>query len=414
MNKPMRKMVIILAVVFGGIIAFNGIKAFMIKRYFSHYVPPAVTVSSVKAETKSWSPDISAVGNFEAINGVEINSEVSGQIIKLHFDSGQYVQKNTPLLDLDDSVEQATLAYNQADLALQQINYKRQLDLLKRGATPSSSVDESKAKLMQAEANVQKTQAQINQKHIKAPFSGQLGLRKINIGQYVTPGQTEIISLQSLDPLYLKFNLPEQDINKLRIGQRIFFSVQQTPNYVFEGKITAINSRIDTETHNIEIQAIVVNCPTLAMKSPETSPLVTVKKGHFNEKPILICNSQINAQKKTSFFNFIPGMFAAIRVEQPPIPNTIVLPSTAISYSLYGNSVFVIEKDNKDPNILYAKRVFVKTGSQEGNFTVIRSGINSGQEVVSSGELKLQDGTRVEINNQIQLDTTPDLEKIGQ
>lgn len=406
-------MFIALAVVFGGIFAFNVIKALLIKRFFATYSPPAVTVSSVVVTERDWSPDISAVGDFEAINGVEINSEVTGKIVQIHFDSGQFVLKDTPLLDLDDSVEQATLQFNQADLVLQGINYKRQLDLLKRGATPSSSVDESHAKLMQAQANVDKTQALINQKHIKAPFSGRLGIRQVNLGQYVTPGQTEIVTLQSMDPLYLKFHLPEQRINDLHLNQSIIFSVQQSRHLLFQGKIVAINAKVDTNTHNIELLAQISNCPSEALSSPESSSLVTLKQHPMLNKPIVICDTTTNTNHKISEFNFVPGMFASIEVERPPIPHVLVLPSTAISYSLYGNSVFVIEKDPKDPSILRVNRTFIKTGEQKGNFTEIRSGVKAGQVVVSAGELKLQNGTRVEINNNIQLNEQVNLKKIG-
>lgn len=407
-------MVIALTVIFGSIFAFNVIKSLIIKWFISHYKPPAVSVSSVVARSEEWVPDISAVGNFQAINGVEINSETSGQIVRLHFQSGQYVKKDTPLVDLDDTVDQATLQFNQADLALQALNYKRQQDLLKKGATPSSSVDEAHAKLLQAQANVDRTQALINQKHIKAPFSGRLGIRLVNIGQYVTPGQTDIVTLQSIDPLYLKFYLPEQLLNQLHINQTINFSVEQTPDYLFEGKITAINSKIDSDTHNIELQAVLTNCPSKALLSPEKSPLVTVKKRPLGGKPIIACSSELNAKNSVTEYNFMPGMFANIQVQQPPIGNVVILPSTAISYSLYGNSVFVIDKDPKDPSILTVNRVFVKTGEQKDNFTIIESGIKPGQVVVSSGELKLQNGTRVEINNQIPLNNVPDMQKIGQ
>lgn len=414
MNKKMRNMLIALAVVFGGILIFNLIKAFMIKRFFATYEPPAVTVSSVVATKRDWNPVIHAVGNFEAINGVAINSEVAGKIVALHFVSGQFVLKDTPLVDLNDSIEQATLKFNQADLALQGINYKRQLDLLKRGATPSSSVDEAHAKLEQAQANADKTQAMINQKHIKAPFSGRLGISQINLGQYVTPGQTEIVTLQSMDPLYLNFHLPEQRIKELHLNQTITFSVEQSPNVLFEGKITAINSKVDTDTHNIEIQALLYNCPASAIASPEQPSLVKVKKHLFETKPIVVCDTKTNTDNKTTAFNFVPGMFARIEIELPPMRDMIVLPSTAISYSLYGNSVFVIEKDQQDPNILRVNRTFIKTGDQKGNYTVILSGVKAGQMVVSSGELKLQNGTRVVINNSIKLDETTDLKKIGQ
>lgn len=414
MNKRTRNMLIALIVVFGGLFAFNIFKSIMIKHYFSNYKPAPVTVSSYLTTKQKWYPTINAVGNFEAINGVEINTEVAGQIVDIYFHSGEFVQAKTPLLDLNDSVEKATLQFNQADLALQALNYKRQLDLLKKGATPSSSVDAAHANLEQAQANVNKTQALIEQKHIKAPFSGRLGIRKVNLGQYITPGQTEIATLQSMDPLYLKFHLPEQLINQLHLSQRITFSVEQSPDVVFTGEISAIDSKIDTKTHNIELQAMIMNCPLAALSTPEKSKLVTVKREALSPKPVVICNTAKNIQNKISEFNFVPGMFAFIQVERPPVPDVILIPNTAISYSLYGNSVYVIEKDKTDPNSLTVQRTFIKTGPQQGNYTVVRSGLKAGQLIVSSGELKLQNGTRVVINNDIKLDTSLNPTALGQ
>lgn len=414
MTKPMRRMIIGLSIVFGGLLAFNVIKGLFIRYFFSHYTPPAVTVSAVRAEQRDWNSNLSAVGNFEAINGVEINSEVSGKITGLHFESGKWVQKDELLLDMDDSVDQATLHFNQAELTLQLINSKRQADLFKRGATPSSSLDEANAKRLQAQSNVDKTLAQINEKHLKAPFSGRLGIRQVNLGQYVTPGQTEIVTLQSMDPLYLKFYLPEQTINQLHLNQKITFSVEQSPHMTFQGIITAINSKVDTNTHNIQLQALLANCPLQALDLSKKSPLVTVTHPPLTDSPRVLCNTAHNEQAKVSEFNFVPGMFASIHIEQPPLPNQIVLPSTAISYSLYGNSVFVIESNPDDKTSLQVRRVFVKTGAQEGNYTLIQSGIKAGQSVVSSGELKLQDGTRVVIQNDVPLNETPDLANMGQ
>jgi membrane fusion protein (multidrug efflux system) len=414
MNKPRRYMLIGLSIVFGGLLAYNMIKDFLVKRFFAHYKPPAVTVSSVVAVSRNWYPVIQSVGDFRAINGVEISSEVSGKIVNIYFKSGQFVEKDTPLIDLDDSVEKATLQFNQADLVLQGINYKRQTELLKKGATPSSSVDQAHATLMQSQANVEKTQAQINLKHIKAPFSGRLGIRQVNLGQYITPGQTDIVTLQSVDPLYLRFHVPEQLLNRLHVHQPITFIVEQSRHFQFTGEINAISSKIDNKTHNIELQARLANCPEEAMIAPEKSSLVSVTNRPFDTKPTVICNTESNTRNKITSFNFVPGMFASIQIEESPTPNVVVVPTTAISYGLYGNAVFVIDKDKHDPQIMHVHRQFVKTGEQKGNYTVIVSGIKAGQEVVSSGELKLENGTRVVINNSIQLDENPDLDKIGQ
>ncbi|KTD16575.1 efflux RND transporter periplasmic adaptor subunit [Legionella jordanis] len=418
MKKRMTIMIIALVVVFGGIIAFNLFKSFMIKRFFASYEPPAVSVSSVTAIKKNWEPRIAAVGNFVAMNGVDVGSEASGKVVNIHFESGQYLEKGQPLIDIDDSVDQATLKFNKADLTLRELNYKRQADLFKRGATSSSSVDEATANLAQAQANVEKTEAEIQHKHITAPFSGKVGIRQVSLGQYITPGQTSIVTLQSMDPLFLEFYLPEQMLQRLHMNQEIQFTVEEFPNATFKGKITALNAKVDPNTHNIWVQATVPNCPAPA-NNPKTLNFVSTQSQSV-ERKLIACDSNSNQKNHVTQFAFIPGMFASISIEQPAIPDVIVLPSTAISYSLYGNSVFVIEKDkngkkDKDgKDILRARRVFVSTGDQEGNYTVVLSGIKEGQQVASSGELKLQNGTRVVINNSVELKDIADPDKLGQ
>jgi membrane fusion protein (multidrug efflux system) len=422
LKKRMTIMIIALAIVFGGIIGWNILKGIMMKRYFSHYKVPAVTVASVIAKEQDWEPIIPVVGNFVAINGVEVNSEAAGNVVEINFDSGQYIQKDKPLIRIDDSVDQATLKFNQSELALQKINYQRQADLFKRGATSTSTVDEFNAKLQQAQANVEKTQAEINQKHITAPFSGQLGIRQVNLGQYIFPGQTSIVTLQSLDPLFLEFYLPEQLLKHIHIDQKITFSVEQNPGLLFEGKITAINSKIDINTHNVQVQATVPNCPAqdIVDAAKNKTSLLKIRKDPFSGQQIISCDSNLNIKNNIEAFNFIPGMFAAIEIEQPTIPHVVVLPSTSISYSLYGNSVYIIEKNKEDEKdadgkeILVVKRVFVTTGDQQGNYIVINSGVKPGQVVVSSGELKLEDGTRVVINNDVQLKDVSDPDQLGQ
>lgn len=420
MKKRMTIMISALVIVFGGLIGFNIFKSFMIKRFFASYEPPAISVSAVTALQKNWNPHLAAVGNFVAINGVDVNSEVSGNVVKIHFESGQFLEKDSPLIDIDDHVDQATLKFNQAELALRELNHKRQADLFKRGATSSSVVDEATASLQQAQANVERTEAEIKKKHILAPFSGQLGIRQVNLGQYITPGQTAIVTLQSLDPLYLEFYLPEQMLKRLHINQAIQFSIEEFSNVLFEGKITAINSKVDTNTHNILIQATLPNCPSEAVSKPQNSKLIKMRKQIDGEKTILSCSTELNTANRVKQFAFIPGMFASIAIDQLPIPNVVVLPSTSISYSLYGNSVFIIEKDGQDKkdkdgkDILRVKRIFVSTGEQEGNYTIIKKGIKTGQQVVSSGELKLQNGARVVINNSVKLDEVNDPDRLGQ
>lgn len=411
---------IALALVFGGIILWHTFIAFMTKRFFASYEPPPVTVSSVIAKKIHWEPRIDAVGNFVAINGVDVNAQTSGNVVSIHFESGEYVDKSRPLINIDDSVDQATLKFNQAELSLKKLNYQRQVELYKRGATPNSSVDEAKALLEQAEATVEKTQAMIQQKHITAPFAGLLGIRQINLGQFIKPGDTSIVTLQSLDPLYLEFYLPEQYFKHLHTGQPITFRVEELPGLRFTGKITAINAKVDTNTHNILIHATVPNCSVDLLKNPEKSSLIKLTKDKTEDFQIVNCDSTLNAKQKVKQFILLPGMFASIQVSQPPIPDTIVLPSTAISYSLYGNAVYVIKKDEsgkKDKegkDRLVVQRVFVTTGEQRGNYTVITKGIEEGQTVVSSGEIKLQNGTQVVVNNDVVLKVVADPDSMGQ
>lgn len=420
MKKRMTIMGIALLVVFGGLIAFNLIKSVMIKQFFASYEPPAVSVSSAVAESVDWHPTISAIGNFVATNGVELSSEASGNVVKIDFDSGQYVNKNEPLITIDDSVDQAMLKFSQSELTLKELNYKRQTDLLKKGATPGSSVDEAKANLQQAQAKVEQIQAQINHKHIVAPFSGRLGIRQINLGQYISPGQTSIVSLQSLDPLYLEFYLPEQLYKNIHLNQTITFAVEEFPNAIFEGTISALNSKVDLNTHNILVQATLPNCPAEALKDPTKSPLIKTRQQTRGSKLVVTCNTELNNKNQIRNYLFIPGMFSSIEIEQPVQRDTVIVPSTAVSYSLYGNAVYIIEKNKggtkatDGSDILTVNRVFVSTGEQQGNYTVIKKGIKAGQLIVSTGDLKLQNDTRIVINNDVTLNNNTNPDALGE
>lgn len=411
-NKRLKIMLIGLLIVFGGIIAFNLLKQFMIHRFFANYEPAPVTISSVKATKRAWHSEIDAVGNFVATNGVDVNAQSSGNVVKIYFDSGQYIEAGQPLVDIEDRVEQATLKFNQALLTLQEINYQRMTNLYKRNATSVATVDEAKANLDQARSNVEKTQAEINYKHITAPFCGRLGIRQVNLGQFISPGQTSIVTLQAQDPLYLEFYLPEQLNKRIAVGQPLKFQVEEFPNKIFQATINAINSKIDIKTHNIKVQAQLANCP--ADLTPSSG--ITIKNDPQSSQQNIHCNTDSNKTHHVTKFAFIPGMFASIIIKEPSSKDVIALPSTAISYSLYGNSVFVIEKDkdDNDQDILRARRVFVTTGEQQGNSTIILNGIQEGQIVASSGELKLQNGTRVTIDNSVPLNTINTPESLGQ
>lgn len=393
----MRKMIIAVVIIFGGLIVYNLIKQATISYYFNYYKVPAVTVSAIMTKPSDWHPYFSSVGTFVAINGVDVGTQSAGKVTAIHFNSGQYVEKDSPLIDIDDSVDQALLKFNQANLVLQKTNYQRQTDLLKRNATAVSNVDEARAKMLQAEANVENTQAQINLKHIRAPFSGLLGIRKIDLGQYIQPGTTTIVPLQSLDPIYLRFYIPEQYLNLVKIGQKILFTVEQSPGIQFHGEITAIDSKIDAKTHNIQVQATVENCPALNSEHVLQSDMLIERTKLANDHYAVSCSTIRNHSHKLLQYNFIPGMFSAIELEQPVIHNVIAIPTTAISYTMYGDSVFVVQKqENKEhQDVLTVKRVYVVAGETQGNYTVIKKGLQPQQLIVTAGELKLQDGSEV-------------------
>ncbi|MDX1901085.1 MAG: efflux RND transporter periplasmic adaptor subunit [Gammaproteobacteria bacterium] len=356
----MKKMLIITGVVFGLIFGFYGAKKLFFSWIMSNYQPPPATISSTTAKLVAWRGSLTSIGTLSAINGVELSAEVPGKVSEIHFNSGQMIKQNDMIVLLDTSVEQADLKSSKAKLKLATISYNRDATLLKKNATSQAVVDKDAAELEEAEANVESIQARIKQKTIAAPFNGYLGIRQINLGQYIQAG-TAIVTLQSLDPLYVQFNLPAQDLPNLYIQQPvdITFNSEAQP---IRGKITAINSKVDPATRNIQVQATIPN----------------------------------------STFTLRPGMFVDVTIWLRGEKNVIVLPETAIAYSLEGDSVYVIEQDGVDkknhPQLKVTRR-FVKVGERRGDILSILEGLKSGEQVVTSGQLKLQNGSRVTVNN---------------
>lgn len=361
MTTQMKKMLIIVGIIFGIIFGWYGAKKLLFTWIMGHYEPPAVTISASIATKKTWQSFVTSVGTLTAINGVDISAEAPGIVKEIHFESGQFVNQGDTLVLLDTRVEQAQLKANQSQLKLAQINFERDKTLAKRNVLSQASLDTSLAQLEQAEAGVEQVQARIKQKTITAPFSGKIGIRLIDIGEYVSAG-TPMVSLQSLDPLYVRFNLPEQYVPKLYQGQPIDIT---TGNQVIHGYISAVNSKVDQVTRNILVEATIPNK-----------------------------NMQV-----------YPGMFAAVTVWMNDKKNVITLPQTAISYSLHGDSVFIIktkDKKSKEP-ISKAYRQYVKVGERRNDEVTITEGVKPGDSVVTSGQLKLQNGTHVVIDNSVEM-----------
>jgi membrane fusion protein (multidrug efflux system) len=369
MTPQMKKMLIITGIIFGLVFGIYGAKKLAMSYYISHYQPPAVTISASTATPTTWQSYLTAVGTLTAVNGTDISSESSGIVSEIRFESGQTVQKGDVLVLLDTSVEQAQLKNDQAALKLAQMNYDRYKTLLKKNVLAQSEFDTASAKLEEAQANQEATQAKIQQKTVTAPFSGKIGIRLINIGQYLSAG-TAMVTLQSLDPLYVQFNLPEQYLTELYLQQPIELTTNNNSSNknTVNGTITALNSKVDQTTRNILVQATIPN-------------------------------------KDVRLY---PGMFAQVKVILRTHKNVITLPQTAISYSLHGDSVFIIEPDPKEKEsdgtpLLRVKREYVKVGERRGGEVAIVDGIKAGSRVVTSGQLKLQNGTHVVVDNSVEL-----------
>lgn len=362
LSKPTKVTIIVLLSVFGAILLWNLIRHYMIQRALANNQPVAA-VTTAKAVKSTWHPFLYATGTLSAVNGVSISTQAAGNIVQINFQSGQYVKKDDLLIQIDDRQEQAQLQNNLAAMKLAQITYERNKALAAQGAVARQAFDESCARYQQAIAQVAQTQAIIAYKHITAPFDGRLGIREVNLGQYVQPGNT-LVSLQSMNPLYVNFFLPEQYLNQLTVGQTVTFKVDPLPTRVFQGKINAINSLVDTQTHNISVQATVPN----------------------------------HDQK------LFPGLFARVNIILPIKKDVIVIPQTAINYTVYGNTVYVVKrkKEKEGKEKLTVELVDVETSEQRDNKMIVTKGLKAGEEIVTSGQLKLTNGQAVMINNSIQ------------
>jgi membrane fusion protein (multidrug efflux system) len=365
-KKPLIIVVILLLIVFGGIFGFGAVRSYFMGQFFAHFAPPPATISTSKVKAETWKPSITTVGSLMAINGVQVTTQEAGMVERINFQSGQVVKKGESLVQLDDSEDLQDLKNYRAQLKLAIITHERQKKLYKYGAVATSGLDQAQAALEQAEAQATKTQIVIGKKNIKAPFDGKAGICLVNIGQYINVG-SPLVSLQALDPLHVNFSLPEQNLSKLYVGQPITFTIEAQANKNYEGKITAINSEVNSQTRNILVQATVAN-PKLEL---------------------------------------YPGMFANIQVMLPQEQNVIVVPQTAITYNLYGDSVYVIQQDGTDKKtgkpIYKAITKYVTVGDKLDNTVIILKGLNAGEEVVTSGQLKLHNGSEVVINNSVEL-----------
>lgn len=363
MKTRMTLMAIGLLVVFGLIFGFIGYKKLMINQFLADLTLPPVTVATVTAEKKEWARYLKAVGTLKAVNGVDIATETEGVVQKIFFSSSQQVKAGARLLQLDDRVEKANLKSLLAQLKLAEINFNRDQRLLKSRAISKTDFDKVSAQLEDIQAQVERTRVYIAQKLVRAPFAGQLGISEVDVGQYVKKGD-QLVTLQSLDSIYVDFSVPERYLPYIEVGQEMQSWVQAYSDRVFKGVISAVNAKVDTNTRNVWVRAVIDN---------EAAQLV-------------------------------PGMFANVQITVAKPREVVTLPETAISYNLFGNIVYQVQErlNDKQETELYVEQAFVDIVESRGKLTAVE-GIEAGQQIVAAGQLKLSQGDTIVIDNSVEL-----------
>ncbi|ACF02793.1 efflux RND transporter periplasmic adaptor subunit [Rhodopseudomonas palustris] len=350
---------LLLALLVGGLVGFNAFRNHMIAQFFANNKPPPITVTVAEAKTEVLPNLLTAVGDLAAVHQVNVTSDVSGRITDILFQAGSEVKQGTLLVKLFDETEQADLANYRAQAKVAELSLDRAKQLAARQFGPQATVDSAQAAYDQANAGIAKTEALISQKKVRAPFDGVLGVRHVEVGQYLSAG-TQIVTLTDLSQVYANITVTEKDSGTLAVGQAVRLKVDAYPGRVFDGKITTIEPQISSDTRNIRVQATLDN------------------PGHVLR----------------------PGMFATTIVVLPDKPAVVTVPETAVDYTLYGDSVFLIkeEKGEDGKAKLSAVRTFVRTGDRIDGRTVIQTGLKAGDRVVAVGQLKLQSGAAVAIS----------------
>jgi multidrug efflux system membrane fusion protein len=357
-------MALLLGAVIGGIVWFNWIRPQMIAGFMAANRPPPPPVQAAEATLAAVPQSLPAIGSLWAVRQVTVAAEVGGRVVQLNFESGHHVKAGDPLVQLYDKPEQGDLANFQAQAKLAQVSLQRARELANRNAGSIANVDQNQAQLEQANAGIAKTQALIAQKLIRAPFEGDLGVRQVELGQFLSAG-APVATLTDLSLLYVNVTLPEQNRSKVAVGQTVRVKVDAFPGETFEGKITALEPQVGADTRSIKVQA-----------------------------------TMTNPGKR-----LLPGMFAKVEIVLPPMPDMIVVPETALDYTLYGNSVFVLRaaeggaKDKEGNPLFNAVRTFVKTGDRFDNKVAVLQGLKAGDRVVASGQHKLVDNMPVVISS---------------
>jgi membrane fusion protein, multidrug efflux system len=363
MTKRMVIMLIGVAVVLGAVFGFQAFKAVMIKKFMATLASPPQTVSATRAALSQWQPQIEAVGSLRALNGADLSLEVSGVVDSISFQSGDDVKEGDVLLKLRSDDDVAKLQSLQAVADLNEITYERDEKQFKLQAVSQATIDTDVANLKNAKAQVAQQQAILDKKTLRAPFAGHLGIRAVDLGQYLSAGTT-IVTLQALDPIFMDFFVPQQAVDQIRIGQRVNVKVDAYKDQTFAGEISALNPRVDASSRNVQIRA-------------------TLK----------------NADHK-----LLPGMYATVDIATGAPQDLVTLPQTSVTYNPYGDTVYIIDTKGTDANgkpQQIARQTFVTTGATRGDQVAVLKGVGDGDMVVTAGQLKLHNGSVVFIDNSV-------------
>ncbi|MGU5730475.1 efflux RND transporter periplasmic adaptor subunit [Aeromonas jandaei] len=362
MKKWMAIMLLIAIALFGSVIGFNLFKQKMIAKYMANRPEPEFPVTAMVAKAQDWIPTIEAIGFIEPNQGVTLSTELSGTIDTITFESGKPVKADQLLLSLDSSVEKANLRASQAKLPAAKAKFDRFQNLYKTSSISKEQLDEAEAAYRSLEADIESLKATIARREVRAPFSGVVGLRNVFLGQYLQPG-TDIVRLEDTSVMRLRFTVPQTDISKIKLGQIIKINVDAYPQTQFDGHITAIEPAVNYQSGLIQVQADIPNN-----------------------------DGQLRS-----------GMFARASIILPTVQNQIVVPQSAISFTLYGQNVYVLkeseetDKEGKKVMVKRAKQVVVKAGERRGNDVHVLSGIQAGDEIVLSGQVRLSNDTKVHV-----------------
>jgi membrane fusion protein (multidrug efflux system) len=348
-------MLVAVGIVGGGLYGFQTFKAGMIKKFLASSANPPQTISAVVAATGSWQPKIEAVGSLRAGSGADLALQASGIVQTINFKSGDAVQEGQTLLQLNADDDIAKLVSLEATADNFAVTLKRDQEQFKIHAVSQATLDTDAANLKNDRALVDQQKATVAQKTLKAPMDGRLGIRQIDIGQYLSAG-TAIVTLQKLDPMIADFYLPQQGLSQIKVGQPVAVAIDAYPGKTFPGEIEAINAKVDSSSRNVEVWA--------AMKNPDGQ--------------------------------LLPGMFARVTVSVGEPEPLVTLPQTAIVSNSYGDSVFLVDKRDGG---LVARQSFVKTGLVRGDQVAVTQGVRQGDTVVIAGQIKLRNGSLVVIDN---------------